>query len=544
MSIKFQYLHDMQRNNRCGLWVAIILIVLNGGCTEEQVDEPHVLELRAIPKSITISDKYFYPKPFSIRAKYSDKTEKNISSRVSWLSENIALLSINKKGELKKNAECLQKKCVVSLIATDSESGKSIRLTVNMSQKKAQPNRQKTDTKKNLSEIKHKQDDLIEEAEVKEEFIEVETKGNIQNLQFSPQPSTTSTPNVTGISDRKSDKHTIDIDQIIFEENRVELSSGDVYQIKTLGVDILKNQHVNHKILYECYITEAFNLSVIVLPGCRLVAVKPGEVEIGIKIINGELTNIRNESVLRVGVNPVIINSIHDGFNYQIAMTEHNFQTWYLVSSLDSFSHYKAKISSDLSQNLRLFVYVHSALQYPICLNTFPANFNSVACYFQATENDVMLVVENMLERPIQANLKLVPVDSDLFQNQSLLKLQSPVNLALDTSVSAFILANESGGNNKHYYVFDIENRVDRDILINMYDFSSAIKLSVKWSGGFCNEKMTKVRNGEVICQVPASVMGKLQIVIDGNNGEFGVLNGPAAAEGGAFYKLRVNYAD
>jgi len=495
-----------------------------------------------------LSDKYFYPKPFSIRAKYSDKTEKNISSRVSWISENIALLSINEKGELQKNANCLQKNCVVSLVATDPESGKSIRLTVNMSRKNIQSERKKVNVEKlpPVPEQKEERLDLESKANesINEDVIEQKIGNKIQNLQFSPQLGSTLTSTSEAISNTQLQKQSVSVDRLIFEEKFIELSSGESYQAKTIAIDTLDKLNVNHTISYECYITEAFNLSIIVLSGCQLIAVKPGEAEIGIRLNDEGSSNIESDTLLQIRVKPIVIHSSQGKLSHQINLTEHNFQTWYQVSNLTNFSYYRAKLSSNISQGLRLFVFTHSALQYPTCLNTLPTKFNSVACYFQVAENDVMIVVENMLEKNTQANLNLTPADSDLFQNQLLLNSQSPVNLVLDSLVSNFIFSNESGGNNKHYYVYDTGNMAEKDLMVRMYDFSAAIKMSVNWPGGFCNNIMTKIEEDEVLCRVPASVSGKLRIIIDGNNGEFGVLNGPAAAEGGTFYKLSVKYIE
>jgi len=547
MNINFQHLYAMQGYNRSACWVAAILFVLIGGCTEKQIDEPHVLELRAIPKSITLSDKYFYPKPFSIRAKYSDKTEKNISPRVSWLSENIVLLSVNEKGELQKNADCLQKKCIVSLVATDPESGKSIRLTVNMSPKKVQSQRQKVDAGKSLLDLKQKRDiseSVLEPEEQDESTVKEKTGDSIQNLQFSPQVGSiqTATPSLVSTTQLQQQKSLIN--QLIFEESDIELYSGQEYQAKILAIDTLDKRHLNHSISYECYVTESFNLSIILLPDCHLVAVKPGEAEIKIRTIGEGLSNIESETILKIRVKPIVIHSSQEGFSHQIKLAEHNFQIWYQVSNLDNFSHYRVMLSSNVTQGLRLFVYTHSTLQYPTCLNTIPLKFHSVACYFQVAENDVMFVVENMQEENIQANLNLISADGDLFQNQSLLNLQSPVKLVLDGLVSNFILANESGGNNKHYYTFDAGELAGKGLTIKMFDFSAQIKMSVNWSSGFCNNEMTTIQTNGVICRVPAAASGNIQIVIDGNNGEFGVLNGPAAAEGGTFYKLLVKYTE
>lgn len=92
--------------------------------------EPWVMELHVVPTRITINPDKFYPKPFTVRAKYSNATVKNVSSQIKWVSENTHLLDVNEKGELTSTGKCDHVKCSVFLVGTDPVSGKSVRVTV------------------------------------------------------------------------------------------------------------------------------------------------------------------------------------------------------------------------------------------------------------------------------------------------------------------------------------------------------------------------------------------------------------------------------
>jgi len=98
-------------------------------------EPPWVMELHVIPTKITINPDKFYSKPFTVRAKYSNATVTNVTNNIQWVSENLNLLDVNKKGELIATGNCKSEKCKVFLVGTDAESGKSVRVTVNIKPK-------------------------------------------------------------------------------------------------------------------------------------------------------------------------------------------------------------------------------------------------------------------------------------------------------------------------------------------------------------------------------------------------------------------------
>jgi len=119
-----------------GALVSILACTDEGGNQAEKPKAPWVMELHVIPTNITINPDKFYPKPFTVRAKYSNATVTNVTKTMQWVSENSTLLDLNKKGELVATGNCEKEKCAVFLVGTDPGSGKSIRVLVNISPKK------------------------------------------------------------------------------------------------------------------------------------------------------------------------------------------------------------------------------------------------------------------------------------------------------------------------------------------------------------------------------------------------------------------------
>ena len=120
------------------LFSALVLLsaCTDSGNTATVKKAPWVMELQVIPGKLTINPDKFYSKPFTVRAKYSNATVKNVSKTVQWVSEDTNLLDINKSGELIVTGKCTKEKCPVSLVGTDPDSGKSVRVTVNVKQHK------------------------------------------------------------------------------------------------------------------------------------------------------------------------------------------------------------------------------------------------------------------------------------------------------------------------------------------------------------------------------------------------------------------------
>jgi len=120
--------------------IGLSLFVFLAACTENAKEamkskELWVLELQVVPAKLTINPDKFYKKPFTVRAKYSNATVKNITTEIKWVSENTQLLDINAKGELIARGDCKNASCPVFLVGTDPASGKSVRVTVNVKQR-------------------------------------------------------------------------------------------------------------------------------------------------------------------------------------------------------------------------------------------------------------------------------------------------------------------------------------------------------------------------------------------------------------------------
>jgi len=511
---------------------SVFLIATLLACTEKEPDEPIVLELIGLPKSISINDKYFHPKPFSIRAKYSDGTEKNITSNVTWLSENVSLITVSKTGEIKRKGDCNQLNCPVSIIATHKDSGKSIRLTVNLKQKKvSKENADKNSNSevdagtKDQAELaeKNAQDDV--DKTVGETPFQVGLSPNVETGEKSPLNNSSNTTNEIDFSQ---------ISKLKLVGTQANLISGETFQPSVIALNEVGTVLSSVNLQFTCENTDPLNASIkVVEPGCQLVAIAPGNAQIRLSVQQAGLPSLEN-NVIDIHVEPIIIDSSASGFSRVIQLLPESDQIWLQITGLDNQAFYRAALSGQLGQTTKIYTYTGPK----ICSNTVPLNANQVACYFNNENNNLMIVIEEKFAQLIEATLDVISANNDLFQNLAILSSLSPQPLLLGNAVSNFVLANEEGGNNRHYYTFKIDNKSDSVYRIKVFDFDALVKLNVSWSGGFCNPVF---QAGEVFCDIPKRLDGSIMINVDGNNGADGLENGPAAASGGAHYRLVVD---
>ncbi|HFE39528.1 MAG TPA: hypothetical protein ENK06_14125 [Gammaproteobacteria bacterium] len=528
--------HWCLKTRHLSLIFVVILPIFLFACTGNNAEVPVVLELRAIPASITIGERFYYPKPFSIRAKYSNNTEKNISSRISWVSENILLIDVNKKGEIVKTGECVQKKCVVSLIATDPESGKSLRLTVNIRQKKSLP--KKDELEQDFSPESDGAGEDIDDVSQDDEAVS-SSKGSMADKQVAASPIVGALEVFESTEEAVNalNEPEVSIRQLGFEENDISLVSGEDYVPRIIAIDADGQHHSNNSRAVACYVPDKVSLTIAILPGCHLLAAKPGSAVVALKLL-GDQSVLPAAEELRVQVLPRRLASFSDQVSTGVFIAANQLAQWFQVTGVQASAYYRVILSGDLPLGYRLSVFNRAAIIYPVCVNEVPMNAASVACYFRALDDNVSIAIENLATKPARFSLNLAPAENELFFNKMLINQQAPSVLGFGLPVSAFIFANKLGVNNQHYYVFENDDLVMEDLQIRLYGYSAKIKLEVTWANGFCTEKMMTYKNRETICRIPNYVKGKIFITIDGNNGESGVLNGDAAAEGGVFYHL------
>ena len=452
------------------------------------------------------------------------------------------MLTVNDKGELKKTGSCLQKKCVVSLIATDLESGKSLRLTVKMSPAKVTQKAQSSEKLPIKLDVEAFNEDFVET----QESPILDEKGGepgIANIQFSPlSASEINSESQLKLSSIGNER--LYIRRLVFEEQSLQLVSGEKYTPTIVAIDNLGKKHLNHGLNYECAVENKFSSTITVLAGCVLVAVEPGETQITLQILNSSASQVELNT-LNVQVEPKRINTPIEGFTTALNISEFNLQNWIRVAGLNSGSYYRVELSGGVSAGHRLSVFTRSQFQYQTCINTIPRNYQSVACYFQAGEEAVTFVVENPLQVFAEARLSVASVSDSLLQklllNTLVIDETTAVSLMLNEPVSRFIFANEAGGNNRHFYVFESESQFKTKNLVKLSFGPATLKLSVNWAGGYCNPGMFVVSKNDVSCVVPSHVAGRIFISIDGNNEEFGSLKGVAAASGGENYRIVVS---
>ena len=531
--------------------MAVLLPIMLLGCTDKKadaplVDAPFVLDLVALPNEVTIGDAYFYPKPFSVRAKYSDNTEKNISSRVTWRSENNALIRINKKGEIEKTGECELIKCMVSLIATDPESGKSLRFTVNISQKKTSKFKEKTtgntdvETLEDGLEGNKEPQDVADANENHNEYDDKALKPSSALSDFSSLSvgSDIGTGNDEEVVDRiiLNDLSEIDvkIDSVFFDEQRISLVSGDEYTPHVMSIDTVGEKRLMRG-RYECYSLDDLNPSVMVISPCQLIAVRPGEIEIGVRLV-GESSILTNSQILEVDVSPRKILSTREGGEYSLEMSSDNIQKWLTVSGLQVMDYYRVQLTGNLSYGQRISVYENSEGSFQVCMNTALLGLKSIACYFQALSNSTRLAVDNPGRESSSAMLTITRVDPRLFNNSEKQSSKTPAEIALNDPVSDFIVANETGLNSHHFYELPASSLSNTDLLVTLSNYEADIQLGV--TGQVCRD-VKRVQNKALkSCQISNYDGSKLLITINGNSDDFNQLSKSTAEQGGTFYKL------
>lgn len=529
--------------------MAILLSIMLLGCTDKNADAPFVLDLVALPLETTIGDTYFYPKPFSVRAKYSDNTEKNISSRVIWRSENSALIRVNKKGEIEKTGECEQIKCVVSLIATDPESGKSLRFTVNISQKKTPDTRAKTKGKTGIAPVQDKLDENDElqeggdiDVDVNEANIEHEdetktiglTLGGLSSLFVAGGGGDEMTQGVYQNDSLETDVY---IESIFFESQRVSLISGEEYFPRVMSL----NHEGEQRLLrggYECYSPDRLNASVAIVSPCQLLAARPGEIEIGVRLIDESLA-VENAQMLIVDVAPKKVLSTRDGLNYSLDMGNDNLQQWLAISGLETMDYYRVQLRGNLSYGQRLSVYANFGYKFQDCMNTALLSFTSIACYFQAHSQTILLAIDNPDRKVLNAALMISRVDPRLFHNTEKQNAKMPVEITLNAPVSDFILANETGLNSRHFYQYSPSLRENTSLLVTLSNYDADIQLIVT-GGGACRNVNEAQLASLKSCRILDYDGSKVLITVNGNSGDFNRLNKSTAEQGGTFYQLRL----
>jgi len=527
-----------------GLLCCLIALIISA-CTDTKINQPIVNELQAIPNKIDISAPRFHNKPFTIRARYSNNKTVNISKRVTWVSENSQLLTINEQGEISLNQPCTQTPCLVSVIATDPESGKSVRLSVNInikpkSLKKTSSARQVTDE----PVIDQVIDENLHAENVDEQspeaIVDSSSELNSTHLPISFAINSTSQEKPVNEHSRIKAKSLVYVHRLGFENSNIKLQSGEQYVVPVWGMTNNGQQinKINNRI--SCFSVEGDDEVVDILPGCRFVARHAGELKIKARL-NEAQPDQAESAIFTIQVSPRAMGNFVNQSQYAIQLAAENTRLWLQLSELLTGEHYWFNLSGDLPAGARLSVLNIDKANRNTCMNTLTGEFNSVSCYILATGDELAIVIDNQTKKAFSGSLTMKVADSEILNKQRDLSAAKAKPISLGNIESSFVFANETGLGSKHYYQYQPNVETPAEIQVKLYDYTADILLSVFWFDGHCSAKMLKRQSGEIRCVLPKHVQSNVQIVVDGNNGGFGLANGPAAEQGGSDYRLVVD---
>lgn len=283
-----------------------------------------------------------------------------------------------------------------------------------------------------------------------------------------------------------------------------------------------------------CQITSGNEPSIRLFSNCEVGAVSPGKVNLAVEYY------LSDDEILSTVASLEIVPKKINSTNYSFSMSEWQPELWLVYPDLVSQNYYRASIKGQLAPATALDVIPSRLSMEKICRNTVPVNANKVACYFQAQENDVTLVINKPVQAAITGQLQVEPAhppeDYDVAYTEANAK---PLQAGLP--VSSFVFANEMGTNNSHYYWFDLSPDSQQSLKVSLQDFTYPVALNISWANGVCTEKMLHISPEQIYCVLPKHATGRVKIEIEGNNG-VERLNAPAAQAGGSRYTLLLEY--
>ena len=300
------------------------------------------------------------------------------------------------------------------------------------------------------------------------------------------------------------------------KQNRIELISGEVTQFANSQCEYLWGNE------------EVVRLSA----DCNIVAQHIGKIGVLRMFSDG---GVKSEYEIRV--KPHQIERYEIGKKSSFSVASGSSQQWFLIEGLSKGTIYRGNFSGELDDGTRFRLVADNGRSNNSCAVTFFKPSKRISCYFGASREVILLVVD----RPGRA---LMRVDFDLHAVDTLHVLENfdqlyatAKTLSLGTAIEAFVLSNEIGSNSKHYYQYNVsknEGVASPNLQVKLFDYDMPLSLNVMWIDGYCDVNLMEKTAKYWLCKLPASFVGDLTIVVDGNAD---VMN---AASGGSRYKIMV----
>jgi len=513
--------------------IALLLsaIPFCSNCTDQAIT---LVELKVTPEKINLSKKTHYSKPFTVYGIYSNKEKKNLSNDVIWLSENSALLAINNKGEIKKTSPCLQASCLVSLIATHPASGKSARVSVFLKPSPIPPVKKKI-INDNDQQRKETSNTSIDDEDLSaNEALLPEKSLTDADVLLTNQIKT----DESQITNKDNSESQGEIKFLKFSSSKIDFYSGQHFLLEVIGVltngDVIKipNESIT------CHVDSDTSMVVKIFENCTGISLERGVINIGAKLTR--YPNIQSLEPMEITVHPIPIDML-SGNNIQLLQINNKTEfVNLLLSGLTKGSIYKISYTGTLYPGVLLLVSDDAAEKFQYCFNRAPASRLSVTCYFLSQSDKANVIIENPFLRSISGNVELSIVDETFFPQKEYQDPQHPALISVGSAISTSIFANEAGINNRHYYQFETIPLSNYQYVIRLKNYQAEIKLDVSWPGGNCAHPAAQNKK-ETICAIPKNVSGKVNVVVDGNNGRYGFDSSEIAALGATGYTLSLD---
>ncbi|MDX1812071.1 MAG: hypothetical protein R3240_08995, partial [Gammaproteobacteria bacterium] len=417
-----------------------------------------------------------------------------------------------------------------SLIATDPESGLSQRVEVELhALQKAK--KQETTKTEPAPEPPTSEDNNIKQADAEPAEVNDPAADEVNgitggqthsnSLVASNSPNTSATTVLPNISN-----------SIGFAQAGLSLVSG---QSLILPVVTASNATPTAT-SYQCQLENIDQDAVSLQAGCKILAQAPGKAVI---TLTSDQYSIGRSSInIEVAPHMLELASVQ---NSTIALPDQVQQYWLQVNGVKAREFYQIQLTGLLPAEMQLFALPMLDGDRGTCFNTLPGVGHNIGCIVQAVNDQLYVMLHNplaMAANGIQLSVQQISEPVAAFAYLS--NTSTPQMLSLENKFSAYILANELGLDNRHYYEFSIPAGQNTGWRVNISEFNGTPGLEVFWSNGYCPTNKAIIEKQHVYCNIPADAEGAVNIIVSGNP-FINNLQHAVAEEGGTNYSIWVS---
>jgi len=455
------------------------------------------------------------------------------------VSENNALIDVNSAGKLQKISPCQQNLCVVSLIGTHPDSGKSFRVEV-----KLFPDVPKKETKSTPVKQDAIDTELTSSSDTSQapEVTSLNENEPNNDISFSVDAIQTFDGEIeeqtepTNVEENSAEANLADSQQIGFRLDTWKANSGQIVVPEIIYTRGVKSGEKIALQDIECAIEYSDPDVVVIENQCSLRALAPGRASILLKTQAFQLSD-NNRLNLEVTAKPISLENISRQAHLLDAPQQ---QLWFSLTGFNANEVLRLKATGDLTSGFQIFVIPSLDNSQGTCINTVPTGRQQTACIVKAPYEQIFVMLHKPTASSLSVRLSAEVLASKIMDFLYLNNAATPQPLVLNNPSSAFVLANELGLFNRHFYTYK-QNDSDGDgIRVLISEFDAPPGLQVFWKNGYCAPNAIRSNPKMVYCDIPADAEGEVSIIVLANN-LGGVNNGLAAEQGGTSYQITVS---